>query len=64
MYVPDGSTRSIKEMTHPLNELFELYEAVMQKPELKEPGSAAIGTPQANYDEHPVIQDKNKVDAL
>jgi len=49
---------------HPLNELFELYEATMAKPELKEPGSAAIGTPQANYDEHPVIQDKNKVDAL
>ncbi len=36
----------------------------MTKPELKEPGSAAIGTPQRNYDEHPVVQDKNKVDAL
>ena len=48
----------------PLQELFDLYEATMAKPELKEPGSAAIGTPQRNYDEHPVIQDKNKVDAL
>ena len=48
----------------PLQELFDLYEATVAKPELKEPGSAAIGTPQANYDEHPVIQDKNKVDAL
>ena len=48
----------------PLQELFDLYEATMAKPELKEPGSAAIGTPQADYDDHPVIQDKNKVDAL
>ncbi len=48
----------------PLQELFDLYEATMAKPELKEPGSAAIGSPQADYDDHPVIQDKNKVDAL
>ena len=48
----------------PLQELFDLYEATMAKPELKEPGSAAMGAPQDNYDEHPVIQDKNKVDAL
>ena len=48
----------------PLQELFDLYEATMAKPELKEPGSAAIGTPQADYDDHPVIQDKNKVDTL
>jgi len=48
----------------PLQELFDLYEATMAKPELKEPGSSAIGTPQADYDDHPVIQDKNKLDAL
>ena len=48
----------------PLQELFDLYEATMAKPELKEPGSAAIGSPNADYDDHPVIQDKNKVDTL
>ena len=30
----------------------------------EEPGSAAIGTPQSRHDDHPVIQDKNKVDTL
>lgn len=49
---------------HPLNELFELYEATMAKPELREPESAAIDTPTTNYEDHPVIKDKNKIDAL
>ena len=36
----------------------------MAKPELKDPGSSALESPNADYDDHPVIQDKNKVDTL
>ena len=51
-------------MKEPLQQLFDLYEETMAKPELREPESAAIDTPPANYEDHPVIKDKNKIDAL
>ena len=49
----------------PLQELFDLYEAMVgqPKPPLKDEGEPAIGTP--NFaKEDPVIQDRKKVDKL
>ena len=49
----------------PLQELFDLYEAMVgqPKPPLKDPGEPTIGTP--NYSkEDPIVQDRKKVDEL
>ena len=51
----------------PLQELFDLYEAMVKpqpKPELMEPEEPGIGTPQRGYEDHPVIQNKKAIDAL
>ena len=50
-------------MKEPLKELFDLYEATVAKPPLKD-AEEELSTPQRGYDEHPVIQNKGKVDAL
>ena len=49
----------------PLQELFDLYEAMVgqPKPPLKDPGEPTIGTP--NFaKEDPIVQDRKKVDKL
>ena len=49
----------------PLQELFDLYEAMVgqPKPPLKDPGEPTIGTP--NFaKEDPIVQDRKKVDAV
>jgi hypothetical protein len=50
----------------PLQELFDLYEAMkaQKKPPLKDEGEPAVGNPKLNYDEDPIVQGKDKVDAL
>ena len=50
----------------PLQELFDLYEAArgLPKPELKDPESDAVGSPNQHNIEHPVTVDRKKVDAL
>jgi hypothetical protein len=46
----------------PLKELWSLYEAVMEKPPLQDESSPTIGTPETQDYEHPVSQERRKVD--
>jgi len=50
----------------PLQELFDLYEAMkaQKKPALRDEGEPAVGNPDVNYDEDPIIAGKNGVDEL
>ena len=49
-----------------LQELFDLYEASFgqPKPELQDPDSNAVGSPNQNNIEHPVTVDRKKVDLM
>ena len=46
----------------PLQELWSLYEAVMEKPPLQDEPSPTVDTPQDEDHEHPVSQERRKVD--
>jgi hypothetical protein len=46
----------------PLKELWALYEAVMEKPPLQDEPSPTVDTPQDEDHEHPVSQERRKVD--
>jgi len=46
----------------PLHQLWELYEDFMEKPELRDEPPATIGTPEDEDFEHPVTQERRKVD--
>lgn len=50
----------------PLQQLWDLYEEMrgVPKPPLQEPEESGMGTPTGNYEDHPVINDRKKVDAL
>ena len=50
----------------PLQELFDLYEAMkaQEKPPLKDEGDPMVGNPEPNYENDPVMQGKDKIDAL
>ena len=50
----------------PLQQLWDLYEEMrgVPKPPLTEPEESGMGTPTGNYEDHPVINDRKKVDAL
>ena len=46
----------------PLNELWSLYEEVMEKPPLQDEAPVTVDTPEDQDYEHPVSQDRRKVD--
>ena len=46
----------------PLKELWSLYEAVMEKPPLQDEPTPHVGTPDDENYEHPVSQERRKVD--
>ena len=48
----------------PLQELWDLYEEVMEKPPLAQEDPSAMGTPTVGGDQHPVIQQRKQVDDL
>ncbi len=48
----------------PLQQLWELYEDFVEKPELQDEPPATIGTPDDENFEHPVTQERRKVDLM
>ena len=56
----------LPERKHPLNELFELYDAmnVVDQPPLSQEEPSAIGGPNEGSTEHPIIVQRQKVDNL
>ena len=47
-------------------DLYELHESAkgLPKPALQDPGEASVESPNQEYNDHPVIQDRKTVDAL
>jgi hypothetical protein len=48
----------------PLQQLWKLYEEYVEKPQLQDAPTATMGTPADISDEHPVTQERRKVDVL